>query len=223
MKDYIRNPLSEELLAKVKDLLSCATMQDETVEESLEEKLSPPYYLDFKRIANQPGEAKKQKYNTSGEIMNEFILCPPIMLYIYAGMKNITPRQAVGEKELVKLIEYTMRFHLGAETGHTNMTKIHGAITCQYELRCQDQKMIYEEFQIIGACVMCINMFNACLAAASNDEGLSPGERLERVKDTANLFNGAFQTLDNTAGNPGPTSTIHHLGKWYSKNLFMEI
>ena len=106
--------------------------------------------------------------------MNKFILCLPFFLYIFAGMKNITPRQAVGKKELVKLIEYTMRFHLGAETGHTNTTKIHGAITCQYGLQCQNQKMIYEEFKMIGACVMCINVFNACLALASYDDKLLP-------------------------------------------------
>ncbi len=109
--------------------------------------------------------------------MNKFILCSPFLLYIFAELKNITPRKAVGEKKLVKLIEYTMRFHLGAETGHTNMTKIHGAITCQYGLQCQDQKMIYEEFKMIGACVMFINMFNACLASASYDDKLSPEER----------------------------------------------
>ena len=222
MKEYIRNPLSEELLTNVKELLSCATVEGGTVEGSTEEKLSPPYYLDFERIANQPGAAEGKKYNTSGEIMNEYILCPPFMLYIFAGMKNITPRQAVGQKELVTLIEYTMRFHLGAQTGYSSMTKIHGAIKCQYELQCVDQKMIYEQFEMIGACVMCINMFNACLAAASYDEGLTPEERLEKVKDAANLFNGAFQTLDNTAGNPSLTSTIHHLGKCFSKNYFMK-
>jgi hypothetical protein len=65
-------------------------------------------------------------------------------------------------------------------------------------------------------------MFNACLAASSYDEGLIPEERLEKVKDAANLFNGAFQTIDNTAGNPSLTSTIHHLGKCFSKNYFMK-
>ena len=38
-------------------------------------------------------------------------------------------------------------------------------------------------------------------------------KRLERVVDAANLFNGAMQTLDKTAGNPTAASTIHHLGK----------
>ena len=155
--------------------------------------------------------------------MNKFILCPPLLLYIFAGMKIITPRQALGKRGLVKLIEYTLRFHLNAETGHTQMTKIHGAITCQYGLQCQDQKMIYEEFEMIGACVICINMFNACLASASYDEKLSQEEQLERVTDAANLFNGAFQTLENTTGNPTLASTIHHLGKWFSKNLFMKV
>ena len=70
---------------------------------------------------------------------------------------------------------------------------------------------------------MCINMFNACLASASYDDKLSPEEQLERVTDAASLFNGAFQTLDNTAENPTPASTIHHLGKWFSNNLFMKL
>ena len=61
MKEYIRNPLSEELLTNVKELLSCATVEGGTVEGSTEEKLSPPYYLDFERIANQPGAAEGKK------------------------------------------------------------------------------------------------------------------------------------------------------------------
>lgn len=209
MKDYIRDPLNDKLLNKVKNLLSCP--REGTSGEN--DRLTPPYYLDFQRMARQPGTLE-EGYNVSGEIMNEFILCPIFMLYLYAGRKNITPREAVGNHKLVKLIEYTMRFHLGAESGHSNLTKIHGAFSCQYEFTCQDQSTIYEEWGgLIGACVMCINMFNACLASASYKEKLPPQERLKKVKVAANLFNGAFQTLDSTAGNPSIASTIHHLGK----------
>ena len=209
MKEYIRDPLNDKLLKQVKNLLACpregASDQDG--------RLTPPYYLDFERIARQPGTLDGG-YNVSGEIANEFILCPIFMLYLYADRKNITPREAAGKEKLVKLIDYTMRFHLGAETGHTNLTKIHGAFSGQYEFTYQDQNHIYEEWEgLIGACVMCINMFNACLASASYKEGLTPEERLKKVKAAAHLFNGAFQTLDSAAGNPSIVSTTHHLGK----------
>ena len=107
-----------------------------------------------------------------------------------------------------------MRFHLGAETGHSNLTKIHGAFSCQYEFTYQDENTIYEEWGgLIGAYVMCINMFNACFVSALHKEELPPDERLKQVKAAAHLFNRAFQTLDSTAGNPSIASTIHHLGK----------
>ena len=35
MKEYIKNPLSKELLTQVKELLSCAVMEGKTVKESM--------------------------------------------------------------------------------------------------------------------------------------------------------------------------------------------
>ena len=66
---------------------------------------------------------------------------------------------------------------------------------------------------LFGAVVLIVNMWNSCLAMASYEPDLSPDARIKKVKEAAELFGGAFVTLDSVAGDPPIDSTISHLGE----------
>ena len=53
----------------------------------------------------------------------------------------------------------------------------------------------------------------SCLVMASYEPALSPDARLKMVEEAAELFGGAFVTLDSVAGDPPIDSTISHLGE----------
>ena len=56
------------------------------------------------------------------------------------------------------LIEYTMRFHLGAESGMASVTKVYGALTAQFRTPYTDQNFMNEELdRLIGASVYCVH------------------------------------------------------------------
>ena len=65
----------------------------------------------------------------------------------------------------------------------------------------------------MGATVLIVNMWNSCLAMASYEPDLSPDVRIKKVEEAAELFGGAFVTLDSVAGGPPIDSTISHLGE----------
>ena len=100
---------------------------------------------------------------------NEYLAFPPIMKFIWAGLKNKSPREVVGDKALVKLIEYTLRFHLVAELGQSHQAKLHGTLSVQYGIEFRNQRCINEELNgLIRACVLSANMLNACQATEYN-------------------------------------------------------
>ena len=65
----------------------------------------------------------------------------------------------------------------------------------------------------MGAAVLIVNMWNSCLAMASYEPALGLDARLKRLKEAAELFGGAFVTLDSVAEDPPIDSTISHLGE----------
>ena len=69
-----------------------------------------------------------KKCNMTEETFNEYFLVTQIMLHLYAGSNNTYIEEDKGDEELVKLIEYCLRFHHGAESGKTDQAKLHGAL-----------------------------------------------------------------------------------------------
>ena len=129
-------------------------------------------------------------------------------------MKNLSPREMVDDPKLINLIEYTLRFHLGAESGMASVTKVHGALTAQFVISFTDQKFMNEELDgLIGASVYCVHTLNACLAGVCDDEHADTIKRMETVEEQEKLFSGAFKTMEGSAGRPNTTSTASHLGK----------
>ena len=163
----------------------------------------------------QSGPLDDKMYWLTGEMRNEIILLPIVMLHLYAGWKNLTPREACGKDELIRLTHYTLRYHFGAETGQANLQQLHGAITASYDMNYGLGYINTEFGGIIGAAVLIVNMWNSCLAASSYEENLTDKNRMVRVQEAAELFGGAFVTLDNAAETSTFESDIHHLGKLY--------
>ena len=66
--------------------------------------------------------------------------------------EELESKRMVGDLELTNLIEYTLIFHLGAESGMASVTKVHGALTAQLEISYTDQYFMNEELDgTIGA------------------------------------------------------------------------
>ena len=148
---------------------------------------------------------------------NEYLAFTSIMKFRWAGLKNKSPREVVGNKELVKLIEYTLRFHLVAELGQSHQAKLHGTLSVQYGIEFRNHRCINEELDgLIGACVLSVNMLNACQASTSNKYPNTTEYIKGKVSEAAKLFIGAFRTMESSAGQPKMTSTILYLGESYN-------
>ena len=207
VQEYINNPLDLDKRKEAMDALKCDVLDSIPI--------TTPFYIDFNRMAVQSGPLDHKMYWLTGEMRNEIILLPVIMLHLYAGWKNLTPREAVGRDELIRLTQYALRYHFGAETGQSNMHQLHGALTACYNLSWGLGYPNTEFRALIGASVLIVNMWNACLAAASYEPNLAPKDRLEKVYEAAELFGGAFVTLDSAAASPTIESSIYHLGELF--------
>ena len=104
-----------------------------------------------------------------------------------------------------------------AEAGYASLQKLHPALALQYSTPFTDQINLNKENAIIGACVAIVMMMQSYLASASSDSRLSTTEKLNKVKEAADLIRGAFETMDEsvqTAPHCHFTSTIQHLGEF---------
>ena len=208
---YAKNPLDPEKRTRAEIALQCNAVSTATSQDV--PPLRPPFYVDYSRMANESGSLANKTYCVTGEMRNEIILLPIFLLHLYAGSKNLTPREAVGKAELVNLTDYALRYHCGAETGQANLHNLHGNLTAIYGLNYGHGCLSTEFGGLLGAAVLIVNMWNSCLAMASYEPDLSPDARIEKVKEAAELFGGAFVTLDSVAGDPPIDSTISHLGE----------
>ena len=122
IKEYIQDPLSKRNYnAAVKVL---------TVPKDNNVTISPLFYQSFSRIAQEPGAlGKGAPFNLTGEMRNQILACPAFMTFLWAALKNQPAKSVSGDVTLVKLIEYTLRFHFGTNSGHVNLATIHGAFT----------------------------------------------------------------------------------------------
>ena len=118
------------------------------------------------------------------------------MLHLYAGSKKLTPREAIGKTELVQLTDYALRYHCSAEIGQANLHNLHGNLTALYGLNYGQGGLNTEFGGLLGAAVLIVNIWNACLAMASYEPDLTPVARFKKVEEAADLFRGAFVTLD---------------------------
>ena len=208
---YAKNPLDSAKRAMAEIALKCDAVSTSTSQKV--PPLLPPFYVDYYRMANESGSLANKMYCVTGEMRNEIILLPIFLLHLYAGSKKLTPREAVGKAELVNLTDYALRYHCGAETGQANLHNLHGNLTAIYGLNYGQGCLNTEFGGLVGAAVLIVNMWNSCLAMASYEPALGPDARLKRVEEAAELFGGAFVTLDSVAGDPPIDSTISHLGE----------
>ena len=171
-------------------------------------------------MATESGSLSGKMYSVTGEMRNEIILLPIVMLHLYAGSKNLTPGGVSNDQTLKDLTEYTLRYYFGAETGQANLYQLHGDLVERYSLDYGSGYLNTPYSGLIGASVMIVNMWNSCITLASHQPDLTSIERLAKVHEAAELFGGAFATLDSTVGNPTVDSTIYHLGEIMQAKLF---
>jgi len=129
---YTKNPLDPEKRMRAEIALQCNAVSTATSRDV--PPLRPPFYVDYSRMANESGSLANKTYCVTGEMQNKMILLPIFLLHLYAGSKNLKPREAVGKAELVNLTDYALRYHCGAETGQANLHNLHGNLTAIYGL-----------------------------------------------------------------------------------------
>ena len=82
------------------DVVSTATSQKQP-------PLRPPFYVDYLRMANESGSLENKTYCVTGEMRNEIILFSIFLLHLYAGSKQLTPRESqrlVCKEQLDRLV-----------------------------------------------------------------------------------------------------------------------
>ena len=139
------------------------------------------------------------------------------MTYLWSSMKNQTVKVVSGDAELVKLIEYALRFHFGAESVQTNLDTLHGAFSAQYGFQVKAQYTVNQlegNFLVLLVTIIAVNMLNACILCASrggNDQ--SDDDIMKKVKQASLLYHGTFQTMESSVSKSTTSSTMFHLSK----------
>ena len=91
-KVYINDPENEKKQNTVIKLLLCHVLLYGTEELQDDEKhLSLPYSIDFEGVSRGVDILKADKYNRTGDIVNDYVLAPPIMLHLWTESRNIKP------------------------------------------------------------------------------------------------------------------------------------
>lgn len=97
--------------------------------------MSPPFYVSFKHFARQPGKRGEgvPVYLTS-EMRYQIIAAAIVMTHLYAALNNESVESVSGNNDLVAFIDYTLKFHLGAQSGQASTASVHGAFKAQYDI-----------------------------------------------------------------------------------------
>ena len=89
----------------------------------------------FQSMLRQPGENNGNAWNMTGEIANKYVLMLVFLLHLSGGKKNLSPRQVLENKELIRLTGYCLGFYCGAQTGQATQTRFHGALQAKYNFQ----------------------------------------------------------------------------------------
>ena len=118
-------------------------------------------------MPRQPGEIGDNAWNMTGEIANKYVLIPVFLLCLWAGKNNLSPRQVLENKKLIRLTNYCLRFHCGAQNSQITQTRFHGALQAKYNFQYSGRNTISVEFGgLISTTVMCVHMWTAALSTA---------------------------------------------------------
>jgi hypothetical protein len=137
-------------------------------------------------------------------------------------MHNIPIHKTITEDEPKKMINYLVRFHLGAESGFQALWRTHGTIEATYHLGQGLKTLSQSPTKIIAATVVLVQMINATISTAFYDDNLTSQGIKNTLDQRASLFGSALKTIDNRSNNPSILSSVHHLSKFlFSENFFI--
>lgn len=89
-------------------------------------KMGPPVYISYRHLACQLSKLGKCiPVNLTSEIHNQIIAVPIVMTYLYVAQKNESMDSVSGNIKIGALIYYTLKFHLGAQSGQASTTSVH--------------------------------------------------------------------------------------------------
>ena len=124
------------------------------------------------------------------------------------------------------LTNYILNFHLSGEIGFGALNYVHGALVAQYQA--------YPTYQpkcgvgwgdgLIGAVILCVNMFNAVLYTIPHPSGDVNMDQLVLNKIAAKkIIEDALKTCEPSGGDPDAVDSIWHLGECFflpSQNFY---
>ena len=208
---YIKDPFNDDNKKQVLDLLSLEGV-DQTKSHRPKSVSVPPHFISFSTLAVKAGDCIGGLHRLNGEIANEYFIAPVIYRYLYAGKHNITVSQTLNEPQVESMIQYILRYHLGAESGYGSIWKTHPALNLVYNIvgSSNSTTISANGLEIIGATVILTDMINAVIGEVSRHPHLTYEERLKRVNDAGSLLGMALKCIDTVT--PSISSTISHLG-----------
>ena len=104
---------------------------------------------------------------------SQILVVPAIMTFLYSGLKMQTPKSMKDDEVLFNLIDYTLKFHMGAESGQASMASIHGAFTTKYDFEFMAQHSVNHlegDLLVVPVTIMVTHMINACILHASQGD-----------------------------------------------------
>ncbi len=190
--DYVESPNSRDAQEGVTALLAI-------------KKMKVPFYLDYERIATQPGDLKVGKeWRLDGLSRNLLYLIPQITLVAFASQRN----QSVHDYKLKewneqrkKVTNYIAEHHTGSECNYASSITLHQEIHDRFDQTFKDQQsFVHNLHPVIGFVVAVGMMINSCIAEASypdlNGNPTTAEAKLESIHSTAKRLKSMFSTMD---------------------------
>ena len=217
MQAYIEDPTSAQNEDAVRDAFSCrAEGTDYT------KKMKPPFYQSYQSMATEPGTASLDTWDLTTEMLTAWLIAPRIILELYAGRLNKQPQEVVNDPTRKALTNYILNFHLSGEIGYASVNYVHGALTAQYQgyPMYQSKGSVNYGDGLIGAVILCVNMFNAVLCSITRPDANDDMEKLMLAKLGAiNFIEDALKTCEPSGGDPDAVDSIWHLGELHFLNI----
>lgn len=191
-KKYVEKPDDQKAQTAAKELLAIDGLQ-------------PPFYFDYDRLSQQPGDLKKNGWHLDGFSRNLIYLIPQLTLIAVATMQNATihDNKILNLKERIDLTNYIAQYHTGSECMYTASVQLHPDLNTRFDMEFKEQQSFLNNLNpIIGFVVAAGMMTNSCIAEASYphaDRESTPQAKLYVVKNIARRLKSMFNTMDKEA------------------------
>lgn len=173
-EQYIQNILDTDARMAALDLFKVGSVPDEyqmnnpPAASAADRHRSPPFVptLDtqaFDALGGAKGKKTKQLHclSVNAKTANNYFLCPPTLLILYAAMHNVTVEEAQMDNKFQEMLKYYLRYCVHGNLA-PNSVDLHGA--WKHIHNCGAESNTYtENGRIIGATLFITEMINSVI------------------------------------------------------------